>query len=221
MWFLPVVVLEWLFNGIGNFVGRVDEAKEREYYKQRSYDPETETYTDQYGTTRFIKDNSYVRISRNVYGETEVKYANGIVRNLKQEENDKKSGSVTKLTGYSSNDHAVYMREAIGSRYKDRKNGKIYVIRSLEYNNNWFNFFVDINDGSIVRPTDGQYELERRAKENGKVYYTDQDFLIMKKYFDDHRCFNFPEQLFRNKNNSTDYEESSISYILRIRKEIQ
>lgn len=221
MGFLPVVILDWFVNSVGNFIGRVNEAKEREYYKQRTYDPETGTYIDQYATTRSIKDNSYVRISRNAYGETEVKYSDGTIRNLKQEENDKKPGSVTELTGYSSNDHAVYMKEAIGKRYKDRKNGRIYVIRNLEYNNNWFSFFVSIDDGSIVRPTDGQYELERRAKENGKVYYTDQDFLIMKKYFDDHRCFNFPEQLFRNKNNSVDYEESSISYILRIRKEIK
>ena len=216
--FEGVGIISFLLDIIGYFIGCGSEKRERNKSKKRTYNPQTGTYIDQYGATRLYSDNSYVQINRNEFDEIVVRYQNGKVRNLDQEKYDKAPGTVTRLTGYSNHERAQYFKSAIGYRYRDRKTNEIYVIRFLEYENNYYLFYMNVSNGLIVRPTDGQLKMESEAKKRNLEYYTKEDFDKMIKYFNDN-INNFDTSFFfRNKNNSTDYSEENIKRNLKHRR---
>ena len=214
--FEHVGIINILLDFIGGFIGFGLERKERKESKKRTYDPETETYIDQYGARRLYSNDSYVQINRNEFGETVIRYQNGVIRNLDQEEYDKAPGTVTRLTGYAHNEKAQYFKSAIGYRYKDRKTNEIYVIRFLKYKDGYFNFYMNASNGLIVRPTDGQLKMENEAKKRGLMYHTKEEFDEMIEYFNNN-INDFDISLFyRNKNNSADYSDESIERNLRL-----
>ena len=213
-------MFSFLFHGLASLFGSGLSIRERNYYKNITKDVESGTYLDQYGARRLIKDDSFVQINRNHLGETEIRYQNGVVRNLAQEKYDATPGTVTQLAGYARHERSLFFKEAIGERFKDRATGDIYVIRVLEYNKKRFHFYMNVNNALLVRPTDGQCKLEMEARKKNKKYYTDNDFREMIMYFNNH-INNFDKATFyRNENESCDLDDNSISYMSNIRGEI-
>ena len=158
--FLHIGILGILIDIICYYIGVGKEKKERRHLKNKSYNPEKGTYLDAQCRERLYSDDSLVFTHRNSFGEMEIEYQNGVKRNLSQEKYNKEPGTVTRIAGYDIHNKNHYFKTAIGYRYKDRKNGKIYVIRLLKYNNESFHFYMDVDNGKLVRPTDGQLELE-------------------------------------------------------------
>ena len=218
--FLPVIIINWIIDHTIGLFYSSKEKKEELYFKQKTYNSEKGTYYDSKCRERRYLDDSFVFTRRNSLGEIEIEYQDGTKRNLSQEKYDKEPGSVTRLAGYDVHNKSHYLKTAIGHRFKDRKNGKIYVIRYLKYNNNYFNFYLDVETGKLVRPTDGQIKLEKGAKENNKEYYTEEDFIKIIEYFnsriDDSRIY----KLYRNEDNSVEYSDETINHIIKIRRDL-
>ena len=202
--FLHVGVLGILIDIICYFKGRSLEKKETKYFKKKTYDPQKGTYLDQYCRERLYTDDSYVYRYRNAHEEMVVSYQNGTEINLTQEKYNKEPGTVIRLTGYDYHNKSHYFKQAIGFRYKDRLNGKTYVVRRLKYDNMSFLFYMDVSDGLIVRPTDGQLKIEKEAKRNNKRNYSQEEFNNIIKYFNNNINSSRVELLFRNNDNASD-----------------
>ena len=203
----------FLAHVVASLFGKSLERGERNYYKEITKDVESGTYLDQYGARRLIKDNSFVQINRNHLGETEIRYQNGVVRNLAQEKYDATPGTVTQLAGYARRERSLFFKEAIGERFKDRTTGDIYVIRVLEYNDERFHFYMDVNSALLIRPTDGQCRLEMEAKRKNKKYYTDDDFREMIIFFNNHINRIDKAAFYRNGDESCDLDDNNISFL--------
>lgn len=216
--FLHIGILGILIDIICYKIGVNKEKKERRHLKVRSYNPEKGTYLDAQCRERLYSDDSLVFTHRNSFGETEIEYQNGIKRNLSQEKYDREPGTVTKLAGYDIHNKNHYFTTAIGYRYKDRSNGKIYVIRLIKYNNEQFHFYMDVDNGRLIRPTDGQLKLEKKAKECNKKYYTNEDFNKIIQYFNSKIDDTDAVTLYRNRENSSEITEKYISQTIKYRK---
>lgn len=202
--FLHIGVLGILIDIICYLKGRRLEKKEAKYFKRKTYNPQKGTYLDPYCRERLYSDDSLVYRYKNGYGENIVSYQNGTEINLTQKEYDEIPGTVTKLTGYDYHNKSHFFKQAIGFRYKDRANGKIYVVRRLEYENIPFLFYMDVNNGMIIRPTDGQIKIEQEAKRNNKRNYSQDEFNAIIEYFNDSINNSRAELLFRNSDNASD-----------------
>lgn len=202
--FLHIGVLGVLIDIICYFKGRRLERKETKYFKQKTYDSQKGTYLDQYCRERLYSDDSLVYRYRNAHEEMMVSYQDGTEINLTQEKYNNAPGSVTRLTGYDYHNKSHFFNQAIGFRYKDRQNGKVYVVRRLKYENMSFLFYMDTNNGMIIRPTDGQLRIEEEAKRKNKRNYSQEEFNIIIKYFNDHINNSRIELLYRNNDNASD-----------------
>lgn len=97
---------------------------------------------------------------------------NEIIRNFSQEDREKterESLQEANINGYTVhrieekfNDH--FHDECRGVRYKDIKTGAVYVLRRV----NGKNFYMDINTGLLVRPTDKQLAFEKQLELDGR-----------------------------------------------------
>ena len=216
--FEGVGIVSILLDTIGYFIGCGSERRERRKSKKRTYDPRTGMYIDQYGATRLYSDDSYVQVNRNEFGEIVIRYQDGTIRNLNQEEYDKAPGTVTKLAGYSHHEKAQYFRSAIGHRYKDRKTGDVYVIRRLKYNDDFYNFYMNASTGIIIRPTDGQVRIENEARKRNFRYNSDEDYNKMIDYFNNNIDDFDKSSFYRNQNNTVDYKIEDLEFYLKFRR---
>ena len=215
--FLHVGILGILIDVICYCIGINKEKKERRHLKAKSYNPQKGTYLDAQCRERLYSDDSLVFTHRNSFGEIEVEYQNGVKRNLSQEKYDKEPGTVTRLAGYDVHNKNHYFKTAIGNRYKDRRNGKIYVIRLLKYNDESFHFYMDVNNGKLIRPTDGQLKIEKKARECNKKYYTNEEFKNIMECFNSRIDDSDAVVLYRNRDNSTEVTEKYIEQTVKYR----
>lgn len=217
--FLHVGIIGILIDVVCYIVGSSKQKKEEKYFKQKTYNPERGTYYDSKCVERLYSDDSIVYRRRNVYGEMEIEYQNGVKRNLAQEKYNAQPGTVTRLAGYKCYNKDHFFITAIGHRYEDRATQKVYVIRNLKYNNKQFLFYMDVETGLLIRPTDGQLEIEKEAKKQNKEYFTNDYFKKMIEYFNNKRNTSRIEWLYRNGENDTEYSPENIKNIVKHRKE--
>ena len=217
---LHVGVLGFFIDLICYIIGTSKEKKEERYFKHKTYNPEKGTYYDSKCRERLYSDDSLVFTRRNSYGETEIEYQNGVVRNLAHEKCDSAPGTVTRLAGYEFHNRNHFFKTAIGYRYKDRRNGKIYVIRNLQYEKNYFNFYMDVETGKLVRPTDGQLRIEKEAKQQNKQSFDNEYFSLVMNYYNSHINDSELYRFYRNDNNSVEYFDKTIHSIARRRRDL-
>ena len=79
---------------------------------------------------------------------------------------------------------------------------------------------MNIKDGMIVRPTDGQYKIEEEAKKRNKKYYTKTDFDKMVAYLNSHINKFDLSTFYRNEFETVDCEGEHIIRAASFRKEI-
>lgn len=176
---------------------------------KRTYNKNRGTYIDYYGCERKL-DGEPCFTSRTIYGDIiqQNKYGD-IIRNFDEEKRlSKIDGSVIELTGYSVSDSGRRRYEADGCRYKDKKNGKIYCVRSVQYDKyKYALFYMDVNDGKLIRPSDTQLKIDKELMENGKSYLTNEEYRkIIEKENNKFRNPKYPIEFYRNNEVSKDYD---------------
>ena len=216
--FLHVGIIGIFIDIVCYIIGSGKNKREERYFKQKTYNPQKGTYLDSKCRERLYSDDSFVFTRRNRFGETEIEYQNGVVRNLAQEKYNKAPGSVTQLAGYDPYNKNHYFTTAIGYRYKDRKTGQVYVVRNMKYNHDSFLFYLDVQTGKLVRPTDSQLRMENEAKRQNKEYYNEEYFKRVIDYFNNNIKNLSVDLFYRNKDNSVEYSEQTIQHVVSIRR---
>lgn len=141
-------------------------------------------YIDKKGIVRYIKnDKPVIRTTIKINGEDHfvMKYAgkyegnNVIIRDYTLEKNaetKQRSYDLAIECGMSvyaidNNDHSHKTNEIPGRRFKDIKTGKLYVER--QYGTIYF--YVDINTGEVIRPSDYSILIMKWYKKYNKYQY--------------------------------------------------
>lgn len=168
--------------------------EERQIEKEQGY------YHSMWGGDRDIMTGQQVIVIKDGKTGDECMYTRGtiitngrLIKNISAEKRQKKideekengTGSVYWYDVPETHlpDHYIRFNDPncdiVGTRYKDRKTGHIYVVRKLKTKLGELHFFMDITqgntDGFLIRPCEDQYEnINLNSTENSKII---QDFI--------------------------------------------
>ena len=193
-----------LFTLLTNIIGytgwKSKEAKENKKAFKRTYNPKKNTYLDMYCIER-RPDGEYCKTERDSNGDlVQRNMYNEVVRNFSLEERAKEASALdaTVLRMSEENLFTSSSDKPIGIRYKDKKTGEEYVIRTFrvevsDKKAHCVYFYMRVSDATLVRITDGEKKygtlkdmdiIEQFIETFNNKQKTKKYYLISEKYYD-------------------------------------
>lgn len=160
-------LLYTLFVTLGYVKKEFTESIENSKYKKIYKNTDGLTYTDTKGRSRLLSTNEIVFYTHSPNGEYILENISGeIIKNFTLEERQQKQKNSKEAAIYNQSstyciDENDHHNDWVckGKRFKDFKTGNIYVIRNIQGKY----YYMDINNGFLVRKTDWQLQKEQEG----------------------------------------------------------